>query len=75
MDGLLPGRMLCLTLSVVILEKEFVEFGASGRNGGWLPGEPAGQFDRYSNSHGRDQAPQLPRLVFSTYDEMPEVAS
>jgi hypothetical protein len=30
-------------LSVAIVEKEFAGFGASGRNGGWLSGEPAGQ--------------------------------
>lgn len=30
------------TLRIVVLEKEFAGYGASGRNGGWLVGELAG---------------------------------
>lgn len=32
-------RTLAPTLSVVVLEREFAGFGASGRNGGWCSGE------------------------------------
>ena len=35
-------------LRVVVLEKEFAGFGASGRNGGWLVAELAGSPERYA---------------------------
>src|SRR4051812_20127406 len=41
-------------LRVVVLEKEFAGFGASGRNGGWIVGELAGSRDRYARRHGRE---------------------
>src|SRR5690349_18980267 len=40
-------------LRIVILEKEFAGFGASGRNGGWLSAELAGSRDAYAKTHGR----------------------
>lgn len=62
-------------ITVVVLEKEYVGFGASGRNGGWLSGEPAGQFDRYSKTHGRLKARALQRLMFAAIDEVLAVGS
>ena len=61
-------------LSVAILEKEFAGFGASGRNGGWLSGEPAGQFRRYAKAHGSHRAKELQQHMFSSIDEVIEVA-
>ena len=60
-------------LSVAILEKEFAGFGASGRNGGWLSGEPAGQFRRYAKAHGSHRAKELQQHMFSSIDEVIEV--
>ena len=60
-------------LSVAILNKEFAGFGASGRNGGWLSGEPAGQFRRYAKAHGSHRAKELQQHMFSSIDEVIEV--
>ena len=35
-------------LRIVVLEKEFAGYGASGRNGGWLSAELAGNLERYA---------------------------
>ncbi len=48
------------TLHVVVLEKEFAGFGASGRNGGWLAGLLPGSPRRYAKTHGADAARALP---------------
>lgn len=57
-------------LSIAVIEKHFAGFGASGRNGGWLSGEPAGQFRRYARAHGADNARALQKHMFSTIDEV-----
>nr|WP_256938775.1 FAD-binding oxidoreductase [Rhodococcus qingshengii] len=62
-------------LSIVIVEKHFVGFGASGRNGGWLSGEPAGQFRRYSKTHGVQKAKAMQSNMFATIDEVLSVAA
>ena len=36
-------------LDVLIVEREFAGFGASGRNGGWLTGGFAWSHERYAN--------------------------
>lgn len=61
-------------LSVAIVEKAFAGFGASGRNGGWLSGEPAGQFGRYARAHGEGSAIAMQSEMFSTIDEVLAVA-
>ena len=40
-------------LRVVVLEKEFAGFGASGRNGGWCMGVMSWDQNRYAATHGR----------------------
>lgn len=53
--GLWTAYYLCKAqpgLSVLVLEKEFAGFGASGRNGGWLTGGFAWNHDRYARTHG-----------------------
>lgn len=62
-------------LTIVIVEKHFVGFGASGRNGGWLSGEPAGQFRRYAGTHGAPEAIAMQRHMFATVDEVLAVAT
>lgn len=61
-------------LRIVVLEKEFAGFGASGRNGGWLSAEPPGQFRRYARSAGHDAAVRLQRAMFAAVDEVVSVA-
>ncbi|WP_169945711.1 FAD-binding oxidoreductase [Microbispora sp. H11081] len=58
------------SLRIVVLEKEFAGFGASGRNGGWLTGALAGSPGRYAKTHGRDAARRLQRAMFETVDEV-----
>ncbi|MEU4831733.1 FAD-binding oxidoreductase [Streptosporangium sp. NPDC023615] len=61
-------------LRVVVLEKEFAGYGASGRNGGWLVGELAGTPERYARTHGVDAAKRFQRIMFDSVDEVVAVA-
>ncbi|MFC0552895.1 NAD(P)/FAD-dependent oxidoreductase [Planotetraspora thailandica] len=63
------------SLKVVVLEKEFAGFGASGRNGGWLTGALAGDPERYAKTHGPDAARRLQRAMFAAVDEVIRVAA
>lgn len=62
-------------LRIVVLEKEFAGYGASGRNGGWVVGEIAGSAQAYARVHGRDAAVRLQRTMFDTVDEIVRVAA
>ena len=62
-------------LRIVVLEREFAGFGASGRNGGWVLGEPAGSRERYAAEHGRPAAIALQRAMFRAVDEVVRVAA
>lgn len=61
-------------LQIVIIEREFAGFGASGRNGGWMSAEPAGQFRRYAKSHGVQSACALQTEMFAAVQEAIEVS-
>ncbi|WP_433500959.1 NAD(P)/FAD-dependent oxidoreductase [Sphaerimonospora sp. CA-214678] len=61
-------------LRIVVLEKEFAGFGASGRNGGWLTGALAGSPERYAKTHSPDAAKRLQRVMLETIDEVIRVA-
>ncbi|MEU5880662.1 FAD-dependent oxidoreductase [Spirillospora sp. NPDC047279] len=61
-------------LRVVVLEKEFAGFGASGRNGGWVVGELAGSRERYARRHGRAATVALQGAMFAAVDEVVAVA-
>ena len=61
-------------LRIVILEKEFAGFGASGRNGGWLSSELAGSRSAYASTHGHQGVVDLLRAMRSAVDEVIEVA-
>ncbi|MEU6228790.1 FAD-dependent oxidoreductase [Streptomyces sp. NPDC047042] len=60
-------------LRIVVLEKEFCGYGASGRNGGWLYNGIAGR-DRYARLHGREAAVRLQRAMNDTVGEVVRVA-
>ena len=62
-------------LRVVVLEREFAGFGASGRNGGWLSGELAGSRERYAQDAGRQAVVDLLRAMREGVDEVISVAA
>jgi glycine/D-amino acid oxidase-like deaminating enzyme len=62
-------------LDIVVLEREFAGFGASGRNGGWLSDRFATPRDQMARTHGRDQVLALQRAMQATVDEVIEVCA
>ncbi|WP_244304464.1 NAD(P)/FAD-dependent oxidoreductase [Leucobacter viscericola] len=61
-------------LNVVVIEREFAGFGASGRNGGWMSAKSPGQFRRYAKSGGRDAAIAMEHEMFAAVREGVAVA-
>ena len=61
------------TLDIVVLEAEFVGFGASGRNGGWLSAELSGSKERYGATHGREGVTALVGAMERAVDDVIEV--
>ncbi|MBK0417554.1 FAD-dependent oxidoreductase [Leucobacter sp. CSA1] len=61
-------------LDIVVIEKEFAGFGASGRNGGWMSAKSPGQFRRYAKAGGVDAAVALEREMFASVREAVDVA-
>ena len=61
-------------LNVLVIEKEFAGFGASGRNGGWLTGGFAWNHARYAQSAGREPVRAMVRAMNGTVDEVIRVA-
>jgi glycine/D-amino acid oxidase-like deaminating enzyme len=61
-------------LRIVLLDREFAGFGASGRNGGWLSAELAGKRDAYAATHGRQGVVDLMRAMRDAVDEVIAVA-
>jgi glycine/D-amino acid oxidase-like deaminating enzyme len=62
------------TLSIAVLEKNIVGFGASGRNGGWCSALFPRSTASLEKSHGRDAALSLRRAMIDTVDEVGRVA-
>lgn len=61
-------------LDVVVLEREHVGFGASGRNGGWChPEYPLG-LATLAHSHGRDAALRFQRAAIDAVHEVGRVS-
>jgi glycine/D-amino acid oxidase-like deaminating enzyme len=58
------------SLDIVVLEREFAGFGASGRNGGWVSGFFSGPPRVYERRGGRDGFAALQRAMFATVDEV-----
>lgn len=63
------------SLEVVVLEREHVGFGASGRNGGWVVGELAGAPRAWVERGGRDGAHALEQAIRATVDEVARVVA
>jgi glycine/D-amino acid oxidase-like deaminating enzyme len=57
-------------LDVVILEREFAGFGASGRNGGWLSSNFAASRRRMASEHGRQAVVAIERAMRASVDEV-----
>lgn len=57
-------------LRIAVLEKEFVGFGASGRNGGWLSAELAGSRRRFARTHGRNAVIDLQNEMRASIGEV-----
>lgn len=55
---------------VVVLEKEHVGFGASGRNGGWLTNSITGGREQYVDTHGKSEAERFQLAMNDTVDEV-----
>ncbi len=63
------------SLRVLVIERETVGFGASGRNGGWCVGELAGGLEGAIASYGRGPAIGLTRAIMDTVDEVGRVVA
>lgn len=61
-------------LRVVVLEKHFAGFGASGRNGGWLTGGFAWNHDRYLATSTESAVRAMVQAMNGTVDEIIRVA-
>jgi glycine/D-amino acid oxidase-like deaminating enzyme len=62
-------------LEVVVLEREFAGFGASGRNGGWLSDRFATPRAQMAATHGRERVLALQRAMQATVDEVISVCA
>ena len=63
------------TLRIVILEKEIVGYGASGRNGGWCSALFPRSTASLERAHGRDAAVAMRRAMIATVDEVGRAAA
>jgi glycine/D-amino acid oxidase-like deaminating enzyme len=63
------------SLRVLVVERERVGFGASGRNGGWCVGELAGGLGGAVRAWGRDAGVALTRAIIDTVDEVASVVA
>jgi glycine/D-amino acid oxidase-like deaminating enzyme len=55
---------------VIVLEREFAGFGASGRNGGWVSGFFSGSPRVYARSGAGERLAALQRAMFETVEEV-----
>jgi glycine/D-amino acid oxidase-like deaminating enzyme len=62
-------------LRVVVLEREFAGYGASGRNGGWLTSAIAGSAPRYAATAGAPATIALQQAMIAAVDEVISVAA
>jgi glycine/D-amino acid oxidase-like deaminating enzyme len=58
------------SLEIVVLEREFAGFGASGRNGGWVMGSFSGPARAYARSASPTSLLALRQAMFDTVDEV-----
>jgi glycine/D-amino acid oxidase-like deaminating enzyme len=57
-------------LDVVVLERAFAGYGASGRNGGWLSSQFAASRAAMARTHGREAVLSLQRAMQATVEEV-----
>lgn len=62
-------------LDVAVVEREIAGFGASGRNGGWVSGEMAGNPAVYARRHGVDAVRAGERLTYRAVGEIAEIVA
>ncbi len=60
-------------LKVVVVEKEFAGFGASGRNGGWCMGTFAWNHERYASDTSRAAVLDMVKALETTVEEIAAV--
>jgi glycine/D-amino acid oxidase-like deaminating enzyme len=60
-------------LRVLVIERQMVGFGASGRNGGWCVGELAGGLGGAVATWGRDAGVAMTQAIIDTVDEIGRV--
>jgi glycine/D-amino acid oxidase-like deaminating enzyme len=60
-------------LRIVLLEREMLGFGASGRNGGWVSGFFSGPARTYQQRGGASALAALQRAMFATVSEIASV--
>ena len=58
------------SLDIVVLEREFAGFGASGRNGGWLSGGFSWSREKYLKTSSRGAVVDMQRAMAGTVDEV-----
>ena len=63
------------SLRVLVVEREMVGFGASGRNGGWCVGELAGGLGGAIATWGADAGIAMTHAIIDTVDEIAKVVS
>ena len=63
------------SLRVLVVEREMVGFGASGRNGGWCVGELAGGLGGAIATWGADAGIAMTHAIIDTVDEIAKVIS
>ena len=62
-------------LKVVVLEKEFAGFGASGRNGGWCMGTFSWNHESYARDTSRAAVLEMVKALETTVDEISAVCA
>ncbi|MCJ8151339.1 FAD-binding oxidoreductase (plasmid) [Shinella sp. H4-D48] len=63
------------SLDIVVVEREFAGFGASGRNGGWLSGGFGWSREKYLKTSTRGAVVDMQRAMAGTVDEVIRVAT
>src|SRR5262245_55749663 len=63
------------TMRVVVLERETVGFGASGRNGGWCVGDYGGPESVVAKAGGPDAVEKMAREMQRSVDEVGAVVA
>lgn len=60
-------------LDIVVLEREFAGYGASGRNGGWLSGGFSWSREKYAKTSSRGAVVDMQNAMAGTVDEVERV--